>query len=341
MAKQKPGGAITTDSIYYSQAQKEIDPSYNAKVTAMNNALASQQQALEQQKGGVNGNFDTMVSSQNRNNNLSKNNLSNQMLGRGLGRSSIVTSGMAQQDQINNRMVGDIENQRQGALSDIDARKSLLAENNASALAQLEADKINEYYKLARQLQDRDVADWYNERNDNRQQQSMEFDQSYKNQQLAWQKEAQRQELAYKQQALAQQQAMQGAQLAWQKEQAGWERDYKQQQLADAKRKEQLGLMGDMMSSYQGIMSSDYNNSQKANALDLLEDRVAMYSNNGYWSQGMQDFSGKINNSYDQLLGRNAYAQPSNVPFGTVTGGVTSANSSYFNKPYYGSYNRY
>ena len=329
--KKPTGGAITPDSIYYKQAQQQIDPSYNNKIQAMNNALATQQQSLEQQKTGINNNYNTMVTSQNRNNNIAKNNLSNQMLGRGLGRSSIVTSGLAQQDQINNRMLGQIENQRQGDLSNIDAQKSLLAQNNASAIAQMEANKIDEYYALARQLMDRDYELYYKDRADVRaeqqqawqqayqdkvfgwQQEQDKWNNNYKDQQLAWSKDQFAQELAYKNNALAQQQALQQAQLAWSKEQFAQELAYKQQAQAQAQEKEKQQLLANITSQYFDNLNSATSRSE----MDAMNKKLYAIS----------DTLGAGNDLYN-LANKYPYVDPSYYSQQSYTSSSKSKSSS-------------
>ena len=141
---------------YYQQAQQQYTPSYNLKVDALKNQLASNQQNLEQQKVGVNANYDYQVQNQNLNNRLNKNNVSNAMLGRGLSNSSIAISGLAEQDAKNTRLVGDINRNRTAELNNIDQQKALLGQNYNNTLAQMEADKYDAIMALAQQLEDRD-----------------------------------------------------------------------------------------------------------------------------------------------------------------------------------------
>lgn len=170
---------------YRKQAEAQYDPSYNARVQAMKNQLAQNQLALDQSKTGINANYDTQVGNQNRNNMISKNNISNTMLGRGLGNSSIVTSGLAESDARNTRMVGDINNARTGALNDIEAQKQMLAQNMNNTLAQLQGDREKELMALANQLEDR------------------QFEKDFKNKQFALQQQQAQAEMAYKNSMLA------------------------------------------------------------------------------------------------------------------------------------------
>ena len=88
-----------------SIANSELEPVFNAKVTALKNSLAANTLALTQQKTGVNANYDTQVTNQNIGNNASKNNFNAVTTSRGVGRSSIAATGIAEMDQINNQWV--------------------------------------------------------------------------------------------------------------------------------------------------------------------------------------------------------------------------------------------
>lgn len=197
---------------YKQQAQQQYDASYNQKVQALKNQLAQNQQNLEQQKGGINSNYDLQVSQQNLSNKKSKNSLSNTMLGRGLSNSSIAVSGLAEQDQINNRYVGLINRDRTNALNDIEAQKALLAQNTNASLSQMEADRLDAIEALARELEDR------------------QFEKDYKNNSLALQREQMLADQQYKNMSLAQQKELANAQLAWQREQLQMQQALQQQQ---------------------------------------------------------------------------------------------------------------
>lgn len=140
-------------SAYKQQAQQQYDSGYNQKVQALKNQLASQQQSLEQQKGGINQNYDISVGNANLNNRMNKNNVSNTMLGRGLGNSSVAVSGLAEQDAKNTRIIGNIERSRLSDLNNIDAQKALLAQNMEATLGQMAGDREDAIANLARQLE--------------------------------------------------------------------------------------------------------------------------------------------------------------------------------------------
>lgn len=149
---------------YMEQAKQQYDSSYNAKVTSLKNQLAQNQQALDQQKTGINNNYDLQVQQQNLNNKLNKNNVSNTILGRGLANSSIAVSGLAEQDAKNTRLVGNINRERTSALNDIETQKSLLAQNLNNTLAQMAGDRETELMALARELYNEDWNRDYKDR---------------------------------------------------------------------------------------------------------------------------------------------------------------------------------
>lgn len=220
MAVTKGATSTTKPTVNYKeQAQKEYDVGYNQKVTALKNQLAQQQLALDGQKGGINGNFDTQVQNQNLSNKKSKNNISNTALGRGLQSSSIVTSGLAEADQINNRVVGNINSERTGALNDIEAQKAQLSTGLQATLGTMSGDRQSAIDALARQLED------------------SAFDKSYKNTQLEQAREQYLADIQYKKDSLAQNKALADAELAYKREVQKAEQQYRGQQLAFEKEK--------------------------------------------------------------------------------------------------------
>lgn len=249
---------------YRKQATQEYDVSYNQKVQSLKNQLAQNQQTLDQQKTGINANYDTQVANQNLSNQKSKNNISNTMLGRGLANSSIVTSGLAEADQINNRYVGEINSGRTGALNDIEAQKALLAQNLQGSLATMSADREDAISTLARQLEDR------------------QFEKDYKNNGLALQREQMLAQQQYQNMSLAQQKELANAQLAWSREQAQMENAYKYATLDWQKQqanKTDNNAYNAYLSAYSNI-SGDSTKTQyeKKLALATLANEMEMYS---------------------------------------------------------------
>ena len=239
---------MSIDSKYYTQAEQQYNPSYNQKVTALQNQLAQNQQNLEQQKVGINANYDYQVQNQNLNNRLNKNNVSNSMLGRGLSNSSIAISGLAEQDAKNTRLVGDINRNRTAELNNIDQQKALLGQNYNNTLAQMEADKYDAIMALAQQLEDRD------------------WNRDFQNRQLAQQYALAEMQKEYQYAQLAQAQAQFEAQQAWNREQ--WQY---QQELNKSKNTNEFKSLIDNV-----VTDPSMTDSQRYNALTQL-----YYNQNG------------------------------------------------------------
>ena len=239
---------MSIDNKYYTQAEQQYNPSYNQKVTALQNQLAQNQQNLEQQKVGINANYDYQVQNQNLNNRLNKNNVSNAMLGRGLSNSSIAISGLAEQDAKNTRLVGDINRNRTAELNNIDQQKALLGQNYNNTLAQMEADKYDAIMALAQQLEDRD------------------WNRDFQNRQLAQQYALAEMQKEYQYAQLAQAQAQFEAQQAWNREQ--WQY---QQELNKSKNTNEFKSLIDNI-----VTDPNMTDSQRYNAMTQL-----YYNQNG------------------------------------------------------------
>ena len=188
---------MSTDK-YYQQAQQQYDPAYNQKVQNYKNQLAQNQLAVDQQKTGINANYDMQVQNQQRNNQLLRNSISNQMLGRGLANSSIAISGLEQQNAQNARLVGQINAERTGALNDLEAQKALLAQNTNNTLAQMAADRENEIRALAMQLEDRQWEKDFKEKGQQLEQDKFTYQKEYNDKMMAMQQQAQEYEQKYK-----------------------------------------------------------------------------------------------------------------------------------------------
>ena len=252
---------------YYQQAQQQYNPTHNLKVDALKNQLAQNQQSLEQQKVGINNNYDLQVNNQNLNNKLNKNNVSNAILGRGLANSSIAISGLAEQDAKNTRLVGDINRNRTADLNNIDEQKNLLAQNFNNTLAQMEADKLDAIMNLAYQLEDR------------------AWDKDFKNRQLAQEYALAEMQKQYQYSQLALQREQMANQNAW--KQKEW--DY-QQKLYDQEL--ERGYYDDYKSTINDVISNpNIDNDTKYKALAQVY--TSMYNDNKKYGY---DFSNLQNN---------------------------------------------
>lgn len=189
---------MALDQKYIDQATVTLTPGHNSQVDSLKNQLAQNQQALEQQKGGINDNYNGMVNNQNLNNKMNKNNVSNAMLGRGLGNSSIAVSGLAEQDAKNTRMVSDIEKGRTNDLNNIDQNKSLLEQNTNNTIGQMDRDLNDKILALAYQLEDRQWDKDFKDKGHALQEQTAQWQKEFQTQQLELQKQAQQYEQQYK-----------------------------------------------------------------------------------------------------------------------------------------------
>lgn len=169
---------------YKKLATQEYDTSYNQKVQALKNELQSKVGNLDSSKVGINKNFDRNIANQNRQTTSAKNNFSNQVLSRGLGRSSIATSGLGELDVINNRKIGDINDNRTDALNQIDMQKSNLRNSLEKTLGVMSADRLDAIAKLSRQLEDRAFEKQMKEQANAREQARLKLSQD----QFEWQK---------------------------------------------------------------------------------------------------------------------------------------------------------
>lgn len=251
---------------YYAQAEQQTQAEHNKKVQNLKSQLASNQLALDQQKTGVNQNYDYQVAQQNLQNKLNKNSVSNAMIGRGLGNSSIAVSGLAEQDAKNTRLVGDINRNRTADLNNIDAQKALLDRNYNAEVGQLEADRLSEIRTLAYQLEDRAFDKDYKNRQMALQEQAQKATEAYQNAYLALQQKQADNDLWYKQQTLAQS----ASELAWQKEK------YRASQSASQSSTDWSTYEG-YLADYNAIMGGDYTTSERNKLLKQLSTSASMY----------------------------------------------------------------
>ncbi|HEY5563840.1 MAG TPA: hypothetical protein VIK72_19160 [Clostridiaceae bacterium] len=142
-------------------ANSELNPAYNMKVTALKNSLAASTLALTNSKTGINQSYDTQVTNQNISNVSNKNSLDTSNLSKGIGRSSIALTGLAEQDQINNRYIAAIKQNRTGALNTVDSSIAQANIDYNANVANLGADKLDSANTMAHDYADKQVAQEY------------------------------------------------------------------------------------------------------------------------------------------------------------------------------------
>lgn len=154
---------FNSDKDYSKMGQDMYKPVYDAKSDAIRNRLNLDRQALDAQTGQIDRIYDQNVQAQNEMNEVAKTDYSNQTLNRGLGRSTIATTGMASMDVANQKQVASINEGRALALQDIHSRIQALTENANQELSTLDSNKLLEERNLAWQLEDRDRGHWLEE----------------------------------------------------------------------------------------------------------------------------------------------------------------------------------
>ena len=148
----------------YSQLGKDMyKPIYDAKANAIRNRLNLDTQSLNAQTGQVNTTYDNQVQAQHDMNKVSKDNYSNETLNRGLGRSTIASTGLASMDMANQKQVNSINDNRNMMLNNIQSRIQALTENANSELSTLDSNRALEEQKYAMDYEDRDRGHWLQE----------------------------------------------------------------------------------------------------------------------------------------------------------------------------------
>ena len=168
VALQNPNTKVLSDSEYAAKALSQYTPGYNMKVQGMQNTLRNNLSNLENTKGTIDANYDKAVATQNLNNQGIKNNLNNDSLARGLGRSSIVTSGLGSADLANNRALGGIMGEKTTALNNVALQQANATADEQNTENTMAANKLDETQTLADKLKQTDLSNYYNELSSNR-----------------------------------------------------------------------------------------------------------------------------------------------------------------------------
>ena len=114
---------MSIDKKYLEEAKAMLSGQFNTNRVQLNNSFNQNVSSLEGQKGGVNQNFDNQLEQNARNTTRSKNQYNNNTLARGIGRSTVATSGMAGIQDSGNRIAGEVNQSRTDALGQIEAQK--------------------------------------------------------------------------------------------------------------------------------------------------------------------------------------------------------------------------
>ena len=144
---------MAIDKKYLEEAKQMLMGGYENQKVQLNNSFNQNVQSLEGQKAGVNQNFDNQLQQNAMNTTRSKNQYNNNTIARGLGRSTVATSGMAGIQDQGNRIANQVNEQRTQALGNIESQKTLLQQALQESLLGLQSKQESEALSLAQQLE--------------------------------------------------------------------------------------------------------------------------------------------------------------------------------------------
>jgi hypothetical protein len=144
---------MAIDRKYLDEAMEMLSGSKENQKVQLNNSFNQNVQGLEGQKAGVNQNFDNQLEQNTRNTVKSKNQYGNNTLSRGLGRSTIATSGQAGIQDQGNRIAGEVNQNRTDVLGQIEAQKVQLQQALQDSLLGIETQTQSDTQTLAMQLE--------------------------------------------------------------------------------------------------------------------------------------------------------------------------------------------
>ena len=177
------------DKKYLEEAKQMLMGGYENQKVQLSNSFNQNVQGLEGQKAGVNQNFDNQLQQNAMNTTRSQNQYNNNTLARGLGRSTIATSGQAGIQDQGNRIANQVNDQRTQALGNIESQKTLLQQALQENLLGLQSKQESEALSLAQQLEALQYErDWQNQQFTYQQSQD-KWNQDFKTQQFEHQKQ--------------------------------------------------------------------------------------------------------------------------------------------------------
>ncbi len=146
--QQQLGSYQTDDAALRAQAENQYKPTYDAEVEALRQQLAQQVQGYENQRAGVDAEYDRQRQRTNQTYNESAVNLNNALTSRGLGRSSLVSTQGTYLENQRNQALGDIDRDETNAINAINEKIALLTDQAAQSEKTLSGN-------YARQLENR------------------------------------------------------------------------------------------------------------------------------------------------------------------------------------------
>lgn len=180
---------MAIDKKYLEEAKQMLMGGYENQKVQLNNSFNQNVQGLEGQKAGVNQNFDNQLQQNAMNTTRSKNQYNNNTIARGLGRSTVATSGQAGIQDQGNRIANQVNDQRTQALGNIESQKTMLQQALQENLLGLQSKQESEALSLAQQLEALQYErDWQNQQFTYQQSQD-KWNQDFKTQQFEYQKQ--------------------------------------------------------------------------------------------------------------------------------------------------------
>ena len=141
---------------YVSEANKQLQGQYDTQKNELQNNFNQNMNDLDHQVGTTNKQYDDYVEQAKNQGQMNKQNYNNATLNRGLGRSSIATTGLAGIQNQTNKNVVSINNQRQAQMDNITRLKDMLRNNLTNSLNSLKSEHNSKVNSLAMELKYRD-----------------------------------------------------------------------------------------------------------------------------------------------------------------------------------------
>lgn len=155
-----PNHSWQPEKNYQQLGQDRYKPIFEAQQNALQNRLDSGVRDLEGNIAGVNTEYDRAVQKQQEMNQMAKQNYNAETLGRGMGRSTVATTGLASMDARNERVTGDINMDRANTINSIHGKIQSLKEGIGREIGTLEGNRGILEAQYADQLEDRDYGKW-------------------------------------------------------------------------------------------------------------------------------------------------------------------------------------
>lgn len=142
---------------YLDEAKKQLEGGYASRLAELQRQRDLRMSEYDTTVNDTNKSYDNSLE-QNRVGGVHRvNNYNNNTLTRGLGRSTIATTGIAGIENQTAKMANDIGLERQSKLADIDRARKLYLEDVDRSSRTLEAEKLSEMQKFAYDMYNRDL----------------------------------------------------------------------------------------------------------------------------------------------------------------------------------------